>query len=223
MTLDELISQVKEHDPDGDALDHLAQASVVAAHLGDLSDHLVGHFVDQARRSGASWTTIGQSMGVTKQAVQKRFVAGDPAMSRFTNRAQVVVLKAQNDARERGHRELTSLHLVLGLLSEWEGFAGSAVESAGVSKEAVWDAVRDALPPGGERLREQVPFSPGMKKVLELTLRESLRLGHNYVGTEHILLGLLEARDEPGAQLLTDLGVTKDGVEEWTLQTLASY
>jgi hypothetical protein len=223
MTLDELISQVKDRDPDGDPLDHLAQATVIAGHLGDLADHLVGHFVDQARRSGASWTTIGASMGVTKQAVQKRFVAGDPSMSRFTNRAQVVVLKAENDARDRGHRELTSLHLVLGLLTEWEGFAGSAIEAAGVSKEAVSDAVLAALPPGGEKLREQVPFSPGMKKVLELTLRESLRLGHNYVGTEHILLGLLEARDEPGAQLLTDLGVTKPGVEEWTLQTLASY
>lgn len=129
MTLDELISQVKSRHPDGTALDHLAEASVIADHLGELADHLVGHFVDQARRAGASWTMIGQSMGVTKQAAQKRFVAGESSMDRFTNRAQVVVLKAQSDARSRGHKEVTSLHLVLGLLTEWEGFAGQAIEA----------------------------------------------------------------------------------------------
>lgn len=75
MTLDELISTVKGRRPDGNALDHLSEAVALSNHLGELADHLVGHFVDQARRSGASWTLIGQSMGVTKQAAQKRFVA----------------------------------------------------------------------------------------------------------------------------------------------------
>src|SRR4029450_598818 len=129
MTLDEMITLVKSRHPDGTALDHLAEATVVADHLGELSDHLVGHFVDQARRGGASWSMIGQSMGVTKQAAQKRFVAGDSAMDRFTDRAKVVLLKAQGDARKRGHQEVTSLHLVLGLLNEWEGLAGRAIEA----------------------------------------------------------------------------------------------
>src|SRR4029434_10753679 len=93
MTLDELSSTVRSRHPEGTALDHLAEASTIAEHLDELADHLVGHFVDQARRAGASWTMIGQSMGVTKQAAQKRFVAGDRSLDRFTDRARIVVLK----------------------------------------------------------------------------------------------------------------------------------
>jgi hypothetical protein len=220
MTLDELISDVKGRHPHGTALDHLAEATVIAQHLDELADHLVGHFVDQARRAGASWTMIGQSMGVTKQAAQKRFVAGDSSMDRFTDRAKVVVLKAQNEARDRGHREATSLHLLLGLLAEWEGLAGRSIEAAGITRDAVARAATDALPPGHEPVPGHVPFSTGLKKVHELVVREALRLGHNYVGTEHILLGLLEAQDEPGTRVLTGLGLTKAGVEAWTLQAL---
>jgi hypothetical protein len=221
MTLDELIRDVKGRHPDGDPLAHLSEAVEVAEHLGDLSDHLVGHFVDQARRSGASWTTIGQSMGVTKQAAQKRFVAGDTNMDRFTDRAKVVVLKAQNEARNLGHGEVTSVHLLLGLLDEWRGVAGLAIEAVGVSKEAVAEATIASLPAKGEPIYYHLPFSSGLKKVNELVVREALRLGHNYVGTEHILLGLLEAREEQGAIILAELGVQKQAVEDWVMRTLA--
>jgi hypothetical protein len=221
MTLDELIGQVKSRHPDGTALDHLAEASSIAEHLDELADHLVGHFVDQARRAGASWTMIGQSMGVTKQAAQKRFVAGQTSLDRFTDRARIVVLKAQNVARDRGDREVTGLHVILGLLAEWNGLAGRAIEAGGVTGDAVASAVQAELPPGGEPVASHVPFSAGLKKVHELIVRESLRLGHNYVGTEHILLGLLEAEDEPGARLLSGLGVNKADVEAWTLRAIA--
>jgi Clp amino terminal domain, pathogenicity island component len=220
MTLDELISQVKRRHPDGTALDHLAEASSIAEHLDEVADHLVGHFVDQARRAGASWTMIGQSMGVTKQAAQKRFVAGESSLDRFTDRARIVVLKAQNVARDRGDREVTGLHLILGLLAEWNGLAGRAIEAAGVTRDTVANAVEAELAPAGEPVAMHLPFSAGLKKVHELVVRESLRLGHNYVGTEHILLGLLEAHEEPGARLLTALGVTKPDVEAWTLRAL---
>jgi hypothetical protein len=220
MTLDQLIADVKGRRPDGTALDHLAEASALADHLGELADHLVGHFVDQARRSGASWSMIGQSMGVTKQAAQKRFVSTDSSLDRFTDRAKVVVLKAQLEARSRGHREVTSLHLLLGLLTEWNGLAGRAIAAAGVTEDAVREATEAALPASAEPLTHHAPFSAGMKKVHELIVREGLRLGHNYVGTEHILLGLLEAPDEPGARVLTGLGVTKAGAEEWTRHAL---
>jgi len=223
MTLDELITQVKQRHPDGTALDHLSEATSIAGHLDELADHLVGHFVDQARRGGASWTMIGQSMGVTKQAAQKRFVAGDSSLERFTDRAKVVVLKAQGEARNRGDQEVTSLHLLFGLLAEWEGVAGLVIEAAGVTKQAVADAVAAALPPAGEPVVYHVPFSAGLKKVHELIVRESLRLGHNYVGTEHILLGLLEAGEEPGARILTGLGLSKDDIEARTLQALAEF
>jgi Clp amino terminal domain, pathogenicity island component len=223
MTLDELISEVRGRRPDGTALDHLADACAVAHHLDELADHLLGHFVDQARRAGASWTMIGQSMGVTKQAAQKRFVAGDSSLDRFTDRAKVVVLKAQLEARSRGHHEVTSLHLLLGLLAEWDGYAGRAIEAAGVNKDSVTDAAEAALPPAAEPINHHVPFATGLKKVHELIVRESLRLGHNYVGTEHILLGLLEAAEEPGAQVLTGLGVTKAEAEAWTRQALDEH
>ena len=221
MTLDELITEVRTGRPEGTPLDHLTVAASMAARLDQLADHLVGHFVDQARRSGASWTAIGQSMGVSKQAVQKRFVGAEPSMDRFTNRAKVVVLKAQNAARERGEQHVTTLHLVLGMLAEWEGLAGQAIEAGGVPRDAVVAAVSEALPEAGRPARRHAPFSTGLTKVLELSDRESLRLGHDYVGTEHVLLALLETSDEPGSHVLTGLGVAKPDVEAWTLQALA--
>jgi Clp amino terminal domain, pathogenicity island component len=220
MTLDELITRVKSRHPAGTALDHLSEAVAVSDELGELADHLVGHFVDQARRGGASWTMIGQSMGVTKQAAQKRFVATDGSLERFTDRARVVLLKAQNEARSRGDKEVTSVHLLLGIAAEWEGYAGQAIEATGVSKDALADAAAAALPPLGRRIAHHISFSPGMKKVHELVVRESMRLGHNYVGTEHILLGLLDAHDEPGARILADLGVSKADAEAWILEEL---
>ena len=213
MTLDELISSVTSGQPDGSPLDHVGGATALASHLDELGDHLVGHFVDQARKSGASWTQIGQSIGVSKQAAQKRFVGSDSSMDRFTNRAKVVMLRAENEARDRGHDEVTSLHLLLGILSEWDGLAGQAIAEAGVTKEALLAELERALPAGRKPTVQQVPHSAGLKKVHELIVREALRKGHNYVGTEHILLGLLDLDSEPGAQLLVALGITKQSAD----------
>src|SRR6478609_97886 len=118
--LDDLIDAIKKVHTD--ALDQLSDAVIAADHLGDVADHLIGHFVDQARRSGASWTDIGRSMGVTKQAAQKRFVpkaAGDAmdpneGFTRFTPRARSAVVGAQTAARDARNREITPDHLVLG-------------------------------------------------------------------------------------------------------------
>jgi hypothetical protein len=210
--LDDLIQFVKDEHPGATALEELSAAVLVSEHVGEVADHLIGHFVDQARRTGASWTGIGHSMGVTKQAAQKRFVPGDlddASLARFTDRAKVVLLKASNEGRNRGHDQIGTEHLVLGLLAEWEGLAGKAIEAQGVSYDAVHAAAGAALPPGSEPRPYHIPFTAGMKKVRELTVREALRLGHNYIGTEHMLLGLLEAAEEPGAQILTGLGVAR--------------
>jgi hypothetical protein len=221
--LDDLIQFVRDEHRGATPLELLSAAVLVSEHVGEVADHLIGHFVDQARRAGASWTGIGQSMGVTKQAAQKRFIPSDlddASLARFTDRAKVVLLKASNEGRNRGHDHVGSEHLVLGLLAEWEGLAGKAIEAQGVTREAVLAAVDAALPPGGEPNQYHIPFTAGMKKIRELTVREALRLGHNYIGTEHMLLGLLEAAEEPGAQILTQLGVTKAASEEWILQKL---
>jgi hypothetical protein len=221
--LDDLIEFVRDEHPGATPLELLSAAVLVSENVGEVADHLIGHFVDQARRAGASWTGIGQSMGVTKQAAQKRFVPGeldDASLARFTDRAKVVLLKASNEARNRGDEHVGSEHMLIGFLAEWEGLAGQAIEAQGVGQDALHAAVNAALPPAGEHKQYHLPFTAGMKKIRELTVREALRLGHNYIGTEHMLLGLLEAAEEPGAQILTRLGVTKAASEAWVLEKL---
>jgi ATP-dependent Clp protease ATP-binding subunit ClpA len=209
--LDDLIEAVET--AHADALDRVAGAALVADHLGETADHLVGHFVDRARRAGASWTDIGRSMGVTKQAVQKRFVAKEPAQdfSRFTPRARNVVVSAQNEARAAGNAEIRPEHLVLGLLGEPDGLAMQVLATQGVAAEALRQAAAAALPPAVAELPALIPFDGQAKKALELTFREALRLGHGYVGTEHLLLALLEV--EGGTGVLSGLGVDKAAVE----------
>jgi hypothetical protein len=222
--LDDLIDAItKTH---SDALDQLSSAVIAADHLGDVADHLIGHFVDQARRSGASWTEIGQSMGVTKQAARKRFVPKVPGaidandgFSRFTLRAKNVVVSAQNEARATGNDEIGLPHLILGLLSEPDGLAVRAIQAQGVVPDTIRRTVAATLPPAAGEVPALIPFDPQAKKALELTFREALRLGHNYVGTEHILLALLELED--GSGILTGLGLDKTTTETSVTQALA--
>ncbi|HLI56065.1 MAG TPA: Clp protease N-terminal domain-containing protein, partial [Actinomycetota bacterium] len=143
--LDDLIDAIKKVHTD--ILEQLADAVIAAEHLDDVADHLIGHFVDQARRSGASWQEIGRSMGVTKQAAQKRFVgkgAGegstlDPSegFARFTPRARNVVVASQNEARAAGNDRIGTGHLILALLTEPGGLGARAIAAQGVTPEAV--------------------------------------------------------------------------------------
>jgi hypothetical protein len=215
--LDDLIDAItKVH---SNALDQLTDAVLAADHLGEVADHLIGHFVDRARRSGASWSEIGRSMGVSKQAAQKRFVAKgeapdlDPAegFSRFTPRARNVVMAAQNEARAAGNATITPAHLVLGLLSDPEGLGARAIAGQGVDTAKARRTALATLPPAVGELPELIPFDAQAQKALELTFRVALRLGHNYIGTEHILLALLDAED--GTGVLAGLGVDRDRAE----------
>ncbi|WFF03240.1 Clp protease N-terminal domain-containing protein [Micromonospora sp. WMMD964] len=226
--LDDLIQAIKKAHTD--ALDQLTDAVIAADHLGEVADHLIGHFVDQARRSGASWTDIGRSMGVSKQAAQKRFVPKtstdtatlDPnaGFGRFTPRARNVVMASQEEARASGNAEIRPEHLVLGLLAEPEALAARVMADLGVTPEAVRETVAAALPPRVEQVPDLIPYDARGKKALELTFREALRLGHNYIGTEHILLALLEQED--GAGVLTSLGLEKAAVEADLATALAA-
>ena len=225
--LDDLIDAIKQvHD---DALEQLTDAVLAAEHLGDLADHLIGHFVDQARRSGASWTDIGKSMGVSKQAAQKRFVpkapsdtaALDPSagFGRFTPRARNVVVVAQNKAHDAGNPEITPDHLLLALCTDPGSLAVRLLSTQGIDADAVAKAV--TLPPRADDVPVLVPFNGAAKKALELTFRQALRLGHNYIGTEHLLLALLEQEADDGP--LHTLGVDRDRTETDLIAALKPF
>ena len=220
--LDDLIEGIERGRQD--TLEQLSTAVLAADHLGEVADHLIGHFVDQARRSGASWTDIGRSMGVTKQAAQKRFVPKDlpldaeQGFTRFTPRARQVVVAAQEEARAAGNDAITPAHLVLALAGS-DGLAARAIVAQGVSLDAVRQAATAALPASAADVPALIPFDGGARKALELTFREALRLGHAHVGTEHVLLALLDV--ENGAGVLSGLGMTKARAEESVAAALA--
>lgn len=226
--LDDLIEAIKN--VHSDALDQLSDAVLAADHLGDVADHLIGHFVDQARRSGASWTDIGRSMGVSKQAAQKRFVVKSPTeavtldpsqgFGRYTERARSAVMAAQNEARDAGGVEIGPEHLLLGLLGVPGNLAAGLLATQGATPEAVRAAVAELLPPASPEVPALIPFDARARKVLELTFREALRMGHNYVGTEHILLALLE--EENGGGPLATLGIDKATAEADLARALPS-
>jgi len=210
--LDDLIAAIRKvHD---DELEQLSSAVIAAEHLGDVADHLIGHFVDQARRSGASWTDIGRAMGVTKQAARKRFQPKKAAegFARYTDEAKQVVMAAHQAAVDAGNEEVGLPHLVLGLLGAPDSVAVAALGSP----EAVRAAAAAALPPAAEDPPSLVPHDQGARKALEVALREALRLGDEAVDVEHVVLAVLET--EPANGVLAGLGVEKAAVERRVLE-----
>ncbi|RTL65414.1 MAG: ATP-dependent Clp protease ATP-binding subunit [Pseudonocardiaceae bacterium] len=228
--LDDLIDTVHHRSTTPDPLDRLGHAVLVADDLGDVADHLVGHFVDQARRAGASWTEIGRAMGVTKQAAQKRFVPraaeedlGGGLYTRFTSRAQNTVLAAQQAALRLQAPEVTTEHLVLGLLTEPRSIAGEAFRRLGGGDlDRIREAVEATTGPAVDTPPSNPPFSSGARKALDLTRREALRMGHSYIGTEHLLLGILSDPADPAAATLAHLGVEHAATETFVHEALAA-
>jgi hypothetical protein len=142
---------------------------------------------------------------------------------RFTDRARRVVVLAQEEARLLNHNYIGTEHILLGLIHEGEGVAAQALESLGISLEAVRAQVEEIIGQGQSAPTGHIPFTPRSKKVLELSLREALELGHNYIGTEHILLGLLREGEGVGAQVLVKLGAGRDRVRQVVVQLLSGY
>ncbi len=209
VNLRHLIEQLDDDLAGADALAKVTEAQQRARTLTGIGDQLFDHFVSQARESGASWSQHGEALGVTKQAAQQRWVPGAAGnFSRFTDRARHVVVLAQEKARELRHGQVDTEHLLLGLIAEEDGFGGRVVIGAAGSREAAERAVLDALTPGSEKPPTHIPFTGANKAVLRATLDEALGMGHNYIGTEHILLGLLKVGDGRAAGLLDRLGVT---------------
>src|ERR1700709_1834605 len=142
---------------------------------------------------------------------------------RFTDRARRVVVLAQEEARMLNHNYIGTEHILLGLIHEGEGVAAKALESLGISLEAVRQQVEEIIGQGGSSPSGHIPFTPRAKKVLELSLREALQLGHNYIGTEHILLGLIREGEGVAAQVLVKLGADLSRVRQQVIQLLSGY
>lgn len=212
--LDDLIEYVKSQT--GEPLARLSAASELAAHIGEVSDHLIGHFVDQARRAGASWSDIGANMGVSKQAVQKKHTPKTPSdFTRYTARARSIISRASTEARGHGATSVTDRHVMIALLADPQSLAGHAIAAQKLDPETLIATIRETLPDNPDTPPEHIPFDKSAQKVFELTLREALLHGHNYVGTEHLLLAIL--RDDPKAYPI-DLAAA----EKWILDELAT-
>jgi len=142
---------------------------------------------------------------------------------RFTDRARRVVVLAQEEARLLNHNYIGTEHILLGLIHEGEGVAAKALESLGISLEAVRNQVEEIIGQGGSSPSGHIPFTPRAKKVLELSLREALQLGHNYIGTEHILLGLIREGEGVAAQVLVKLGADLSRVRQQVIHLLSGF
>jgi len=229
--LDRLIAEVVDAQPGADHLARVETACQAAADLDEIADHLVGHFVDEARAAGLTWTQIGEHIGVTKQAARKRFAprhvpdeAADAAalrdkargagrgkvFGRYTEHARHVIVLAQENARDHGHPFIGTEHLLLGVCQEDRGLGAKVLEASGVSLADLQTAVTERLVPARAQPRGHFPFTPETKRTLELTARAGLLLGHAHVGTEHLLLGLIAEGTGLAAQVLSGSGVTAE-------------
>jgi hypothetical protein len=211
LSLSDLISRVDTDLPDADALAKVTEAQSRSHTLNALGDQLVGHFVSLAKEAGASWTEIGDAIGVSKQAAQQRWVP--QIFNRYTDLARHVIVLAQESARNHKHNYIGTGHVLLGLLDEPRGLAARLLVAQAGSADAVQEAVEQRMSPPEKKVpRGHIPFTPRSKLVLEDAVRESTDLGHDFVGTEHLLLGLLAVGDGVAATALGALGIDLAGL-----------
>ncbi len=234
-SLDDLIALARTAAASDDPIDELAAAAALKSDLDELTDALLGHFVDQARRAGRSWSQIGEALGVTKQAAQQKHASTDSVArrilsrlaggwqpgSRFTERARAAVVGADEAARRLGQSYVGTEHLLLGLFAVPDGIAARILVDAGVTAEEAEDHI-GGLVGQGQGSDGDLPFTPRAKQAMELALREALDLGHNYLGTEHLLLGLLREGDGMAALFLTGRGLTLHGVRAEVVRRLTT-
>jgi ClpA/ClpB-like protein len=220
VNLQELIDQLDVDLAGADAVAKVGEARRRGRTLTDLGDQLVDHYVQAARADGASWSQIGDALGVSKQAAQQR--RADGQFERYTPRARHVLVLAQDRARLLKHDHIGTGHLLLGILGEPAGIGAQILVTLAGSLEAVDEAAHAALPPGEARATGHLPLDGALKQALGEAVEAALAMGHNYIGTEHQLLGLLRMPDDPTAQLLNRLGVEHDRASEEVAVALAA-
>jgi hypothetical protein len=221
-SVDDLIDLVERTTRDADPLRQLTDSVLLSGRISDLGDDLIGLFVERARSSGATWEEIGECMGVSKQAAQKRFTMSGPGrrggffLTRLAEEARHVVRRAVMHAREAGSSQVGTEHLVLSLVDDSDSLAYRAIVALNGSVEEIRSAAQAETESAGRSLGGgHLPFSTDAKKVLELALREAIRSSDRRIGTEHILLGILRDEKSPGARLLLERDITRKAVEAW--------
>lgn len=210
-TLTELIHVIRSDSPGPDPLDELATASLMVSAMGEASDSALGFFVDQCRRRGHSWTEISAALGVTKQAAHKRFMPVAPALDRYTSRAQAARREATEAAMTLGHNYVGTEHLLLGLFEPAGGVAAQVLTEAGITRSGVVEQVAQRVPgPVVGVAVSTPPYTPRATQCLGRALTEALSMGHDYIGTEHLLLALFGDAGGLAGKILGDLGLDRD-------------
>lgn len=200
LNLTDLIANVDDDLPEGAALAKVAEAQSRSHTLSALGDQLVSHYVNLARGEGASWSEIGDAIGVSKQAVQQRH--SPQLFNRFTDLARHAVVLSQEAARTHRHDHIGTEHVLIGLLDEPRGLAARLLAEQAGSETAVRTAVERVLAKkGGKAVRGHIPFTPDSKQALEATVAISAELGNDFIGTEHLLLGILSVNGKARAAL----------------------
>jgi Clp amino terminal domain, pathogenicity island component len=209
INLADLITRLDQELTDVDDLARISEAHLRAQTLSDLGDQLVDHYVGKARQVGASWSEIGGALGVSKQAAQQRPTPA--AFERFTDLNRHSIVLAQEAARAHKHDFIGTEHILLGLLGEPRGLAYQVLVARAASEQVIRDAIEETMPPAGKKaLRGHIAFRPESKEAIEQARRASVDLGHDWIGTEHTLLGLIRVEGSPAAQILRGLGFTAD-------------
>jgi Clp amino terminal domain, pathogenicity island component len=221
ISLTDLIERLDADLPEATDLARITEAQLRARTLSDLGDQLVGHYVGKAKQAGASWSEIGDAIGVSKQAAQQRH---SPApFERFTDLNRHSIVLAQEAARTHKHDFIGTEHLLLGLLGEPRGLAHEVLMAKTGSEQRIRHAIEEAMRPAGKKApRGHIAFDPKSKEVIEQALRASADLGHDWVGTEHTLLGLIRAEESRAAQILRSLGFTSDQLHETVRTEIAN-
>jgi ATP-dependent Clp protease ATP-binding subunit ClpA len=246
-SLQDLIDTGRQDADSGNALDQLAAAAATVAQIEDTSDALLGHFVDRCRREGRSWSEISAALGVTKQAVHKRFATSvadqiiasipAPTLERFTARARVVLASAALAARDAGRGKAAAVHILIGLFAEPEGVAAKVLQELGVTRDAVRTAalaspaaeepdaaVEPSVPDPAGGASPPIPrFTADGRLALRDALAAALELGHNYIGTEHLLLALYRNANSAAAAILVAAGATEPAARAGVLEQLRGY
>lgn len=221
-TLESLVAQVRSGFESAPALDRLTIAIGLAGRLDELGENLVGYFVDEARKDGASWAEIGDRLGVSRQAVQKRFIPSDVAMlargqegfwDRATGELKDAVRLAGKAAQARRVTYVGTEHLLLGLAGQPDGKAARALAACGADPATIRGAIDGRIGvPKGEPLPDETPFTRLALRSLQHALREALLMNQAAVGDEHLALGLITVGDGLAYDVLVNLGVSYDGL-----------